>query len=197
MKRNVPCSMSETSTPPLLSFDTAVIATGPYLTLSNLPSFWRTRSAPCGRIHSFPPASVSNCNIETFEPVAMEVKETGLKLKPSKRISPLSVPIHRYPSAVCAMPLTAPPGNPVSVVHFSRTLCEGRRLGSRAPASVRRPPSTIPIRIHRVLFDRQITGGTRTCRLRPHSRFLEVSCLDEIHINRCVQIRPAETAHRR
>ena len=42
---------------------------------------------------------------------AMEAKETGLKLKPSKRIRPLSVPIQRYPSAVCAMSLTAPPGN--------------------------------------------------------------------------------------
>ena len=165
MKRNVPCSMSETSTPSWLSFDRAVIATGPYLTLSNLPSFWRTRSAPCGRIHSFPPASVSSCNIETFEAVAMEVKETGLKLKPSKRIRPLSVPIQRYPSAVCAMPLTAPPGNLVSVVHCSRTYCEGRRLGSSARASVTRPASTIPIRVHRVCFNQQITGGTRICRL--------------------------------
>ena len=71
----------------------------------------------------------------TFEAVAMEAKETGLKLKPSKRIRPLSVPIQRYPSAVCAMPLTAPPGNLVSVVHCSRTYCEGRRLGSSARAS--------------------------------------------------------------
>src|ERR1700681_1455995 len=115
------------------------MATGPYLTLSNLPSFCRTRSEPCGRTHSFPPASVSSCNMGTFEAVAMEVNETGLKLKPSKRIRPLSVAIQRYPSAVCTMPLTAPPGNLVSVVHCSRTYCEGRRLGSRARASVRRP----------------------------------------------------------
>src|SRR5437868_9757201 len=157
--------MSETSTPPLLSFDTAVIAFEPYLTLSNLPSFWRTRSSPCGRIQSFPPASVSTCNIETFEAAAMEVKETGLKLKPSKRNRPLSVPIQRYPSAVCAMPLTAPPGNLVSVVHSSRTYCEGRRLGSSARASVPRHASTIPIRIHRVCLNQQITGDTRICRL--------------------------------
>src|SRR6266478_1291776 len=148
MKRNVPCAMSETSTPSWLSFDRAVIATGPYLTLSNLPSFWRTRSAPCGRTHSFPPVSVSNCNMGTFEAVAMEAKETGLKLKPSKRIRPLPVPIQRYPSAVCAMPLTAPPGNLVSVVHCSRTYCEGtpevntRWLMTR-PASVLLDPATV------------------------------------------------------
>ena len=88
----------------------------------------------------------------TFEAVAMGVNETGLKLKPSKRIRPLSVPIQRYPSAVCAMPLTAPPGNPVSLVHRPRTYCEGRRLGSSARASVTKPASTIPIRVHRVCF---------------------------------------------
>src|SRR6266481_1589137 len=150
MKRNVPCSMSETSTPPLLSFDTAVIAFGPYLTISNLPSFWRTRSSPCGRIHSFPPASVSSCNIETFEAVAMEVKETGLKLKPSKRIRPLSVPIQRYPSAVCAMPLTAPPGNLVWVVHCSLTYCEGTPEVNRCRLRTRPPVLPDPATVENV-----------------------------------------------
>src|ERR1700745_2333478 len=108
---------------------------------------------------------MSNCDIETFEALAIEVNETGVKLKPSKRIRPLSVPIQRYPSAVCAMLLTAPPGNLVSLVHCSRTYCEGRRLGSSERASVTRPASTIPIRIHRVCFNRQITEDTRICRL--------------------------------
>src|SRR5258708_30935082 len=77
--------MFETSTPSLLSFDKAVIASSPYLRLSNLPSSWRTRYAPSGRIQSVPRASVSSCNIETFGAVVMEVKEIGLKSKPSKR----------------------------------------------------------------------------------------------------------------
>src|ERR1700745_2265815 len=161
MKRNVPSRLSETSTPPLMSFDRAVI---PYkfkvdLTFSNLPSFCRTRSVPSGRIHSVPRASVSSCSIETFGAVVMEVKETVLKLKPSKLTRPLSVPIQRYPSAVCAIPLTAPPGNLVSVVHCSRTYCEGRRLGSSASALVTSPASAIPTRVHRVCFSQQITGG--------------------------------------
>src|SRR3954466_6191183 len=101
----------------------------------------------------------------TFELAAMEVKETGLNLNPSKRIRPLSVPIQRYPSAVCVMPLTAPPGNLVWVVHCSRTYCVGSRLGSSARVSVTRPASVIPIRAHRVCFNQQITGGTRTCQL--------------------------------
>src|SRR5712675_403212 len=177
--------MLETSTPSLLSFDTAVIASSPYLTLSNLPSSWRTRYAPSGRIHSVPRASVSSCNIETFGAVVMEVKETGLKLKPSKRTRPLSVPIQRYPSAVCAMLLTAPPGKLLSVVHCSRTYWEGRRFGSSARASVTRLASTIPITVDRVCFKQQVTGGTRICRLWPHSRFSEGFCLDEIYTRRC------------
>src|ERR1700760_4851256 len=123
-----------------------------------------------------------------FEADAMDLNETVLKLKPSKRIRPLSVPIHRYPSAVCAMPLTAPPGNPVSLVQCPRTYCESRRLGSRARPSVARPASTIPIRLHRLCFNQHITGGTRICRLSPHFRFSGVFCLDEIHTNRCVPI---------
>src|SRR5260370_32577938 len=189
--------MSETSPPSWLSFSRAVIAPCPYLTLSNSPSFWRTRSPPSGRTHSFPPASVSSCNMGTFEAVAMEAKETGLKLKPSKRIRPLSVPIERYPSVVCAMPLTTPPGNLASVVHCSRTYCEGRRLGSSARESVTRPASTIPIKVHRVCFNQQITGGTRICRLWPHFRFLGGYGLDEIHTRRCAPIRPPGEAHRR
>src|ERR1700749_998578 len=101
----------------------------------------------------------------TFEAVALDAKETGLQLKPSKRIRPLSVPIQRYPSAVCAMPLTEPPGNLDSLIHCSRTYCEGRRLGSSARASATRPASTIPIGSHRVCFNEQITGGTRIYRL--------------------------------
>src|SRR3954463_6523644 len=156
LNRNVPCWMSETSTPSLLSFATAVMATGPYLTLSNLRSFfWRTRSPPCGRIHSFPPASVRTCNIGTFEVVVTEARETCLKSKPSKRSRPLSVPIQRYPSVVCAMPLITPPGNPVSVVHCSWTYRDGARLGWSARASVTRPASTIPIRIHWACFTRK------------------------------------------
>src|ERR1700745_4296687 len=108
---------------------------------------------------------MSNCDIETFEALAIEVNETGVKLKPSKRIRPLSVPIQRYPSAVCAMPLTAPPGNLVSLVHCSRTYCEGRRLGSSARVLVTRPASAIPIRAQRICFHQQITGGIRICRL--------------------------------
>src|SRR5258708_13767828 len=93
VKRKVPCPMPETSTPPWLSFDRAVIAGKPYLTLSNLLSFWRTRYAPSGRIHSFPPASVSSCNMGTFDGAVMEVNETGLKPKPSKDIRPQPLPI--------------------------------------------------------------------------------------------------------
>src|SRR5882757_9559278 len=117
--------------------------------------------------------------METFEASAIEVNETGLKLKPSKRISPLSVPIQRYPSAVCAIPLTAPPENPVSLVQRPRLYCEGRRLGSSARASVTKPASTIPIKIHRDCFNQQITGGTRICRLRSHFRFSGVFCLGQ------------------
>src|SRR6201993_2936975 len=197
VKRNVPCLTSETSTPSCSSFDKAVIASGPYMTLSNLPSLWRTRSAPCGRTHSFSPASVTSCNMGTFEAAAMEAKETGLKLKPSNRISPLSVPIQRYPSAVCAKPLTEPPGNLVSVVHCSRTYCEGRRLGSSARASVTRPASTIPIRVHRVCLNQQITGGTRICQLWPHFRFLAGYGLDERYTTRCAPFRLLGKAHRR
>ena len=197
MKRNVPCSISETSTPPWLSFDTAVIAYKSLLPLPNLPSFWLARKAPSGRIHSVPLASVSSCNIEMFDGVAMGVRETGLKLKPSKRLSPLSVPIQRYPSAVCVMALTAPPGNLVSVVHCSRTYSEDRRLGSSARASVTRPASTIPIRVHRLRFNRQIMGDTRICRLQPHFRFSVGYGLDEIRIRRCAPIGPPQKAHRR
>src|SRR5215475_14864570 len=170
--------MSETSTPPLLPFDTAVIweviSSAPYLTLSNLPSFWRTTSAPWGRIHSFPPPSVSSCNMGTLE---AEENDTDVKLKPSKRIRPLSVPIQRYPSAVCPIALTAPPGNLLPVVHCSRTYCEGRRFGSSARVSFEKHTSPIPIRTHRNGFTAQITEDTRICRLRLHSRFLTGSDL--------------------
>src|ERR1700733_375108 len=189
IKRNVPCATSETSTPSLLPFETAVIAVGPYQTLSNLPSFWRTRSVPSGRIHNIPPESVSICNIETFEGVVIEAKETGVKSKPSKRIRPLSVPIQRYPSAVCAMVLTAPPGNLVPV-HCSRTYCDGRRLVSIAPAPAIRPASTNPTRVHRVCFNQHITGGTRICRLLLRFRFSGGFVLNEIRTKRCAPIRP-------
>src|SRR5207245_11253518 len=103
---------------------------------------------------------VSSCNIETFGALVMEAKEMDLKLKPSKLIRPLSVPIQRYPSAVCAMPLTAPDGNPVSMVHCSRTYCEDRRLGSSARASVTRPASVMTIRVQRNSLHQQLTEGT-------------------------------------
>ena len=113
----------------------------------------------------FSAASVSSCNMGTFEAVVGEANETGLKLKPSKRIRPLSVPIQRYPSAVCAIPLTAPPGNLFSVVHSSRTYCDGRRLGSSARASLTGQQARCQQGSDRVGFNEQITEGTRTCRL--------------------------------
>src|SRR5215831_848978 len=147
------------------------------------------RSVPCGLIHSIPPASVSICSIETLETVVVEAKETGLKSKPSKRNRPLSVPIQRYPSEVCAMVLTAPPGN-LAPVHCSRTYCEGRRLVSIARAPVARPASTNPARVHRVCFNKQITGGIRICRLQLRFRLSGEFVLNEIHTKRCVPIRP-------
>src|SRR5215813_8809518 len=45
------------------------------------------------------------------------------KLIPSKRKRPFSVPIQRYPSEVCAIPSTRPPGNPFSVVQESLMYC--------------------------------------------------------------------------
>src|SRR5438309_12077509 len=56
----------------------------------------------------------------------------GRKLSPSNRINPFSVPIHRYPSAVCAMAVTAPAVNPLSLPHRSRMYCEIMRFGSIA-----------------------------------------------------------------
>src|SRR6266481_2565582 len=136
--------MSESSTPPFLSFETSV---------------------PWGRSHSFPAASTSSSNMGTFEAVVSDVNETNLKVKPSKRIRPLSVPIQRYPSAVCPIVLTAPPGNLLALIHSSRTYCDGKRLGSSPRASWTRHSSTIPKRIHRIGLNQKITEGTRICQL--------------------------------
>src|ERR1700722_8503985 len=100
----------------------------------------------------------------TPDAAAMEVNEMGLKLKPSKRNKPLSVPIQGYPSAVCAMPLTAPPGKLLAVIHSSRTYCDGKRLGSSPRASWAGHSSAIPKTIHRIGFNQKITEGTRICR---------------------------------
>ena len=58
----------------------------------------------------------------------------GRKLSPSNRINPFSVPIHRYPSAVCVIAVTAPAVNPLSLPHRSRMYCEIMRFGSIAGA---------------------------------------------------------------
>src|SRR6202021_472081 len=117
-------------------------------------------------------------------------KGAGMKLKPSKRMRPFSVPIQRYPSAVCAIAFTAPPLNLFPAVHSSRTYCDGRRLGSSAGASLERNNSTMPTRVDRIGFNEQITEDTRTCRLRPHFRFSAGSDPCGIRIRRCAPIRP-------
>src|ERR1700722_17454946 len=103
--------------------------------------------------------------MEAFEAVVSDVNETNLKLKPSKRICPLSVPIQREPSGVCPITLTAPPGNPLVLIQSSRTYCDGKRLGSSPRVSWTRHSSTIPKRIDRIGFDQKITEGTRICQL--------------------------------
>src|SRR5215813_4962500 len=57
------------------------------------------------------------------------------KFSPSNRTRPLSVPIHKYPSAVCAIAETEPPGNPLSLPQRSRLYWETSRWGSRALAA--------------------------------------------------------------
>src|ERR1700733_4503805 len=144
---------------------------------------------PWGRSHSFPAASTSSCNMGTFEAVVSDVNETDLKLKPSKRIRPLSVPIQRYPSAVCPIVLTAPPGNLLALIHSSRTYCDGKRLGSTPRASWTRHSSTIPKGIHRIGFNEKITEDTRICQLPPRFHFSVGSGPDGIHIKRYAPIR--------
>src|SRR6516165_3142287 len=68
------------------------------------------------------------------------------KFKPSKRIRPFSVPIHKYPSAVCAIAETDPPGNPLSLPHRSRMYWEIARSGSMASAGRAEHASATPVR---------------------------------------------------
>src|SRR5215468_2741328 len=68
------------------------------------------------------------------------------KFKPSKRISPFSVPIHKYPSAVCVIAETDPPGNPLSLAQRSRMYWEIARSGSIAWAGRTEHTSATPVR---------------------------------------------------
>src|SRR6516225_8240148 len=68
------------------------------------------------------------------------------KFNPSKRISPLSVPIHRYPSADWAIAETDPPGNPLSLPHWSRMYWDIARSGSTAWAGTAEHTRATPIR---------------------------------------------------
>src|SRR5215831_6484706 len=68
------------------------------------------------------------------------------KFNPSKRIRPLSVPIHKYPSAVCAIAETDPPGNPLSLPQRSRMYWEIARSGSMAWAGRAEHRSATPVR---------------------------------------------------
>jgi len=58
------------------------------------------------------------------------------------------VPIQRYPSAVCAIDDTEPPGNPFSVPQESRKYCETIRLGSIACAETAKHTSANPATAH-------------------------------------------------
>src|SRR5258706_11437988 len=70
------------------------------------------------------------------------------KFNPSNRIRPFSVPIHKYPSGVCAIAETDPPGNPLSLPHRSRMYCEIVRLGSTACACQTQHTNVAPAMSH-------------------------------------------------
>jgi len=85
---------------------------------------------------------------------------------PSNRNSPLSVPIQRYPSLVCVIALTAPPGNLLSVFQYSRTYWSRERFGSSPYARLTRHISAIPFSAQRPCLNREIREDTRTFRSR-------------------------------
>src|SRR5271165_4810401 len=62
------------------------------------------------------------------------------KFNPSKRIKPLSVPIQRYPSPLCAMEVIVPPGNPRSLPQVSWIYSEATVPRFLAHAPWRKPP---------------------------------------------------------
>src|SRR6516165_3623978 len=68
------------------------------------------------------------------------------KFSPSKRTRPRSVPIHKYPSAVCAIAETDPAGNPLSLPQRSRMYWEIARSGSMAHAGRAEHTSATPVR---------------------------------------------------
>jgi len=103
----------ETSTPSWLSFDRAVIATWTVSDALKLPSFWSLRrSAPCGPDPQFSASIRKQLQYGTFEALAMEAKETGLKLKPSKRIRPLRLQSRGIHLRFAAIAVDGAAGNP-------------------------------------------------------------------------------------
>lgn len=104
---------------------------------------------------------------------------------PSNRNSPLSVPIQRYPSLVCVIALTAPPGNLLSVFQYSRTYWSRERFGSSPYARLTRHISAIPFSAQRPCLNQEITEDTRTFRSR--LRFPSSTALGpyQVHIRIC------------
>src|SRR5258707_7375180 len=62
---------------------------------------------------------------------------------------PLSVPIQRYPSEVCAMAVIDPLGKPLSVPHESWRYCDAVRVGSSADVETAKQTPASPAMAHR------------------------------------------------
>ena len=95
---------------------------------SNFPLRYRNNVDPGCRTHRLPWASASSPRTEVIELLFVLICENNRKFDPSNRTRPFCVPIHRYPSGVCAITLIEPPGNPLSLPHSSWRYCD-RGLG--------------------------------------------------------------------
>src|SRR5262249_25346523 len=82
----------------------------------------------------FPSASAISSRIRPMGRELGTAYSKSWKFKPSKRTRPFSVPIHKYPSGVCAIAETDLPGNPFSLPQRSRMYWEIARSGSTARA---------------------------------------------------------------